>query len=125
MYQPVGIGHNISERNRTVQEPGCMNLLSNAFSAGSENEKALCIIHKTLPFIVAFFLGFQSRKRDSNSRPTAGDGCSPKALRSTMVHPSKYAMPTMGWAGLSAGQQETASSSHRCHTTCWAGKPDR
>jgi len=41
MYQPVGIGHNISERNRTVQEPGCMNLLPNAFSAGSENEKAL------------------------------------------------------------------------------------
>ena len=71
------------------------------------------------------FLGFRSGKRDSNSRPTAGDGCSPKALRSTMVHPSKYAMPTMGWAGSSAGQQETASSSHRCHTTCWAGKPDR
>lgn len=83
------------------------------------------LIHNTLLFVIAFFLGFQSRKRDSNSRPTAGDGCSPKTLRSTMVHPSKYAMPTMGWAGSSAGQQETASSSHRCHTTCWAGKPDR
>ena len=60
MYQPVGIGHNISERNRTVQEPGCMNLLPNAFSAGSENEKALHNLIRLYPLSSLFSSVFRA-----------------------------------------------------------------
>ncbi len=55
------------------------------------------LIHNTLLFVIAFFLGFQSRKRDSNSRPTAGDGCSPKTLRSTMY--TRRNTLCLRWAG--------------------------